>query len=86
MDDAVTLPFSAAERELLAELDDARCTCGGGGPVHCCPPCAEQLIKRLHAEIVSLQVIAGEALNELKLVEAARVSIYEAKNDFPADQ
>jgi len=65
MDDAVLLPFSPAERELLAELDDdARCTCGGEGrpSVHEFPPCAVRLIKRRHAEIVSLQVLAEEEL------------------------
>lgn len=63
MDDAP--PFSPAERELLAELEHhARCTCGGEGqpPVHDFPPCAAQLIKRLQVEIVSLQVLAEEAL------------------------
>jgi prevent-host-death family protein len=65
MDDAVILPFSPAERELLAELDDtARCSCGGEGrpAVHQFPPCAARLIKRLQAEIVSLQVLAEDAL------------------------
>jgi prevent-host-death family protein len=63
MDDAAMPPFSPAERELLAELDDVQCTCGGQArPVHGCPPCAAQLIKRLQAEIVSLQIIADEAL------------------------
>jgi hypothetical protein len=62
-DDAVVLPFSAAERELLAELDDVQCTCTGEvRPVHRCPPCAARLIERLRAEIVSLQVIANEAV------------------------
>ena len=60
------LPFCvAAERRLLAELEaNARCTCGGMGrsPVHDFPPCAVRLITRLHAEIVSLQVLAEEAL------------------------
>jgi hypothetical protein len=56
------LSFSA-EWELLAELDDVRCTCTGGvRPVHRCPPCAARLIERLRAEIVSLQVIAEAAL------------------------
>jgi hypothetical protein len=33
MNDAVMGPYSAAERELLAELTaNARCTCGGPGP------------------------------------------------------
>jgi hypothetical protein len=50
---------------LLAELEaNARCACGGVGrsPVHDFPPCAVRLINRLHAEIVSLQVLAEEAL------------------------
>ena len=58
LDDA--LLCSPAERELLAELDaDARCTCRGQDqpPVHDFPPCAAQLIKYRHAEIVSLQVL-----------------------------
>jgi len=57
--------FSPAERELLAELDaDARCACGGQGqpPVHDFPPCAARLITHRHAEIVSLQVLAEQAL------------------------
>src|SRR5262249_13809556 len=62
MDDASSF---SDERELLAELEDtARCTCGGEGrpPVHDFPPCAARLIKYLQVEIVSLQVLAEEAL------------------------
>jgi len=56
-------PWSAAERELLAQLDDGQCTCGGvGRSVSGCPSCAARLIERLRAEIVSLQVLAEEAL------------------------
>jgi len=58
-------PRSAAERALLAELAaNARCTCGGEDrpSVHGFPPCAARLIKRLLTEIVSLQVLAEEAL------------------------
>jgi len=65
MDDVVRPPFSPAERELLAELDDtARCTCGGEGrpSVHEFPPCVVRLIQQRHAEIVSLQMLAEEAL------------------------
>jgi hypothetical protein len=65
MADAVMALSSAAARELLAELaDNARCTCGGESrpPVHDFPPCAARLVQRLQAEIVSLQVLAEEAL------------------------
>jgi hypothetical protein len=65
MNDAVMAPWSAAERELLAELTgNARCTCGGKDrpAVHDFPPCVTRLIKRLQVEIVSLQVLADEAL------------------------
>jgi hypothetical protein len=65
MTDAVMALSSAAARELLTELaDNVRCTCGGEGrpPVHDFPPCAARLVKRLQAEIVSLQVLAEEAL------------------------
>jgi len=69
MDDAVMAmaPRSAAERALLAELEaNARCTCGGEDrpSVHEFPPCAARLIKHLHIEIVSLQVLAEEALTD----------------------
>jgi DNA-binding XRE family transcriptional regulator len=63
MDDAAPSPYPAAERELLAEFaDTARCP--GAGvirPVSDCPPCAARLITHLHAEIVSLRVLAQEA-------------------------
>jgi hypothetical protein len=65
VDDAGMSPRSAAERELLAELEvNARCTCAGQGQpaVHDVPPCAARLIKRLHTEIISLQLLAEEAL------------------------
>src|SRR5215468_1035667 len=67
IDDAVMAPRSAAERALLAELEaSARCTCGGEDrpPVHEFPPCAARLITYLHVEIVSLQVLAEEAITE----------------------
>jgi hypothetical protein len=65
MNDAVMAPWSAVERELLAELArNARCTCGGEGRpvVHDFPPCVARLVKRLQVEIVSLQVLAEETL------------------------
>ena len=63
MHDAALSPCSAAEREPLAEsADTARCTCAGVvRPVYDCPPCAARLITHLHAEIVSLQVLAEDA-------------------------
>jgi hypothetical protein len=66
MNDAVIPALcSTAKRELLAELhdDDVQCRCGGvGQPVYACPSCAARLIERLRAEIVSLQILAEEAL------------------------
>jgi len=65
MDDAVMAPCSAAEGALLAELAaTARCTCGDQdrSAVHEFPPCAVRLITQLHAEIVSLQALAEDAL------------------------
>src|SRR5215470_15419932 len=69
MDNVVMPPLLAAKRErlaaeLAAELDDeATCACDGeGGPVYHCSTCAARLINRLQAEIVSLQIIAEEAL------------------------
>ena len=68
MDDAVMPPYSAAEQELLAELDDVQCTCGSKvRPVHYCPPCAARLIERLRVEIVSLQILAEDALTAANL-------------------